>query len=326
MKTEDAEPHNEKHPSRRDFLRWGLLGAGALLGTAGVYTVVEHTKTPEYLTERSNEFSKIPDWRQDFSDMPEGRIDSSLWHYDTAPEVPGYNNEQQGYTDWLQNVRIEEGTGLVIEAHEREYRYPNDPEGREYQYTSGRIDTRNSLSFEYGKIEAVMKLPSGEGAWPAFWLLSGNEVHTINEDFSEEQKEEEGHYTRDGEVDILESRGSAPNIVEATVHTFNNTKANGDQRGKTRAVTVKDATHTFHTYGAEITPENIIFTIDNVPFHTFVKKSENPDDWPFGNNNQFYVILNLAMGGDMGGKINPANGPWRLEVADLAFYNYTGNR
>jgi len=317
MDIEGPNSDKEKNLTRRSFLRWGLVGAGAILATTVTYSAISHFQSPEFSSERSNEFNKTPDWQQNFAELQTDTLDTSIWHYETSPDIPSYNDEVQGYTDWRENVRIEEGVGLVIEAHKRDYQYPNDPQQRQFEYTSGRIDTRNSLSFEYGKVEARMQLPEGEGVWPAFWLLSGNEVHTIDKEFSQQQENDENFYLRNGEIDIMEYYGNNPGQVEATVHTYNDKTSN--------SVTIEDATREFHTYGVEVTPDNITWTVDDVPYHTFVKKSNDPNDWPFGNNNQLYVILNLAMGGPAG-NVNNSQEPWRLEVADVAFYNFTGKR
>jgi len=317
MDIEGPNSDKEKNLTRRSFLRWGLVGAGAILTTTVVYSAIDQFQSPELSSERSNEFNKTPDWQQNFAELQTETLDTSIWHYETSPDIPSYNDEVQGYTDWRENVRIEQGVGLVIEAHKRDYQYPNDPQQRQFEYTSGRIDTRNSLSFEYGKVEARMRLPEGKGVWPAFWLLSGNEVHTIDKEFTPAQENDENFYLRNGEIDIMEYYGNNTGQVEATVHTYNDKTSS--------SVTVEDATREFHTYGVEVTPDNIIWTVDDVPYHTFVKKSNDPNDWPFGNNNQLYVILNLAMGGPAG-NVNNSQEPWRLEVADVAFYNFTGNR
>jgi len=318
MEINDPQPEEEQAVSRRTFLKTAGFVVGAALAGGLTYEVVR--PKPNY--ERSAEFSKAPDWQQNFAQMGRSTLDTNLWHYENSAKVPGYNREEQGYTDWRENVRIEPGIGLVIEAHKRDYRYPDDPEGKTFEYTSGRIDTRNSLSFEYGKLEAVMKMPRGEGTWPAFWLLSGNEVHTLNKNFTKAEREKQKFYLRNGEIDILEFYGKNPHVVTSTVHTYNGSS--------TEVIPVNDVTHSFHKYGVELTPDVMYLTFDDVPYHRFIKKSNDPNDWPFGNKNELYPILNLAMGGkdkETIGAINDADeAGWRLEVADISFYDYTGNR
>ena len=313
LHSSDKDSKKEKYLTRRRILQLVALGAGAVLSTALIYNLV----SPESAPERSTEFSKTPDWEQDFAEMQQPTLDTGIWHYETSPDIPGYNDELQAYTDRRENVRIEPGTGLVIEAHKRDYQYPDDDQARQFAYTSGRVDTLNSLSFEYGKVEATMKLPEGEGVWPAFWILSANEIHTVNKDFSTKQENDERFYMRNGEIDIMEYYGDNPHQIEATVHTFNGSHATD--------IPVDDVTENFHTYGIEITPESVVWTFDDELYHRFDKKSDDPNDWPFGDNNQLYIIFNLAMGGPAG-PIDDTQEPWRLEIADVAFYDYTGDR
>jgi len=312
MEKERPEYAKDTRPNRKRALQIGAIVVGAILATGITYEAVK----PRSDFERSSEFSATPDWEQNFIDTDRSTLDTNIWSYENSPDVPGYNDEAQGYTDWRENVRIEPGIGLVIEAHKRDYRYPNDPANKTFEYTSGRINTVNSLSFEYGKIEARMKLPEGEGVWPAFWLLSGNEVHTLDKDFTEKEKQEQKYYLRNGEIDIMEYYGNNPNVIEGTVHTYNDSSSKG--------IPVADVTHTYHTYGVEITPDAVYWTFDDKPYHRFLRTSNDPKEWPFGNNNEMYVILNLAMGGPAG-EINDAQEPWRLEVADIAYYDYTGD-
>jgi beta-glucanase (GH16 family) len=90
--------------------------------------------------------------------------------------------------------------------------------------------------------------------------------------------------------------------------------------------TVPTATQQFHTYGVELMPTKIIWTVDGQPYGTYDKPSGQPQDWPFGSGNRFYVILNLAMGGDGGGAIDDGQGPWQMQIEKINFYEYTGPR
>src|SRR5687768_16483223 len=170
------------------MLQAGAIGVGGLLGTGFLYNLaaprvtVERPQKSAEPTENaaagSGEFRETPSWAQEFNLMRTTAIDTAVWRHETSPDVPGFNDELQAYTSRAENVRIERGVGLVIEAHRRGYQYPDDPEARRFDYTSGRIDTRDSFSFEYGKVEARIKMPKGPGVWPAFWLLSANGIHT----------------------------------------------------------------------------------------------------------------------------------------------------
>ena len=265
---------------------------------------------------RPQDFSEEPSWAQEFNRTRTTTVDAAVWRHETSPDVPGFNDELQAYTSRAENVRIEPGLGLVIEAHRREYQYPDDPEGRRFEYTSGRIDTKDSFSFEYGKLEARMKMPNGTGVWPAFWLLSANQVHTAGRSFTRQQIRDERFYLRNGEVDVMEYYGRNPGQVEATVHTF--------AASHVSHVDVDDATEAFHTYGAEITPTSIVWTVDDRPYYQYTKPSDDTKEWPFGKGNQLYVLLNLAMGGPSAGPIDDGRAPWRFEVENVRFYDYTG--
>jgi beta-glucanase (GH16 family) len=303
--------------SRRALLRLAALGAGALVAGPNLAGCDSDEATPTAGTpesqpspggaaendnqQRSGEFTAKPTKSWNFNSLDELRV--------ATPEEPIYNNEAQIYTDDEANVRTE-GKKLILEAHKQR------TAGKEY--TSGKVDTQETFSFEYGRLEARMKLPKGKGTWPAFWLLSANQVHTAELNPTESDWEKERFYMRDGEVDIMEAYGNKPGQVEATVHTFD--------KSIEKQITVEDASENYHTYGIDITPNSISWTIDGKVYQT-IKKPKKPtsDNWPIGNGNEFYWILNLAMGGDAAGEIdNKQSEHWQLLVDQVNFYEYTG--
>ncbi|MDB5187183.1 MAG: glycoside hydrolase family 16 [Candidatus Saccharibacteria bacterium] len=268
--------------------------------------------------ERNNApFTEQPMWVQDFSSSKNTSIDPTVWRYSTNPNIPGYNNEKQAYTSNAQNIRIEPNTGLIIEAHKGKYRYPNDPQSRMFEYTSGRIDTQHSFNFSYGKVEATIMLPKGRGVWPAFWLLSANEPYTSKLDSDNTTRPDERFYMKDGEIDIMEYYGDPGGHVEGTLHTY--------ARSHENRVTVSDYAEKFHTYAVEIEPTKVTWTVDDKPYFTYSKTSKNTDEWPIGSDNQFYIILNLAMGGTGGGEIDDTAAPWQMVVKNVKFYDYVGH-
>lgn len=298
---------------RRNILKTAvMIGSTVALETlTGCGVVLEKTtETPKY----RGEFGVTPRWEQDFSRLSDGPIDTKVWTFETNPEVPGYNNEKQAYTRNQKNARIQDGK-LVIEAHREPYVYPTDP-GHHYEITSGRLDTRGSLAFEYGKIEAELKLPEGKGVWPAFWLLSTNEPYTQGIP-DETWQRDKRTYMRNGELDIMEFYGKRPNEIEATIHTY--------ARSQEGHVTVPDATTSFHTYGIEVTPKGITWTLDSKPYYQVMKPSDNPEQWPFGRGNKLHAIVNLAMGGTGGGAIDPHHDTWRMEAKSVRFYELDSN-
>jgi beta-glucanase (GH16 family) len=258
-------------------------------------------------------FAVEPTWQQDFSGMPSGRFTDTAWHHDTDPDVPGRNEEAQAYTNNdPRNIFVQDGR-LVLAARRAQYSYPNDSEV--YQYTSSRIDTRDSFSFEYGKVVARMKLPRGRGTWPAWWFLSANQVYTNRLHPSDADWEQERFYMHDGELDGLESYGQTPDMVEGTLYTFNKTYE--------QDTPLPDARSAFHDYGVEVLPDKVTWTIDGKPYYSVQKSSANPDAWPIGGGNKFYMILNLALGGTGGGTIDDSSeAGWRLEIEHLKYYPY----
>ncbi len=265
----------------------------------------------------SGEFAATPSWEQDFSAMPDGPIDGRVWRHDLDPAVPGWNDERQGYTNREENVCIKGGM-LVIEARRQSYQYPGDPSGNRFEYTSARIDTLGRQDFLYGRTEAEIMLPAGRGTWPALWMLpSSNEA---TRDATDAMWEKDGRlYLRNGpEIDILEAAGGQPDRIESTVHTY-------DERGvSTGHTTVAGSTKRFVTYAVEWTPQGLAFFADGRKYHEVTRpEGDNPDMW--NADGAHYLILNLAMGGTMGGSIS-GNGPWRMAVKSLKHYNYVGGQ
>jgi beta-glucanase (GH16 family) len=300
---------SRKSFGRRTFLK-GVFGVGTLITLEGCTTMDTSATDPTYESQpQSAEFETTPSWEQDFSKMPNGPIDNATWRHELDPEVPTYNDEAQAYTSSERNVRIEDGK-LVIEAHREVYKYPGA--STHYEFTSGRIDTRDSFDFEYGKYEVTMKLPAGSGTWPAFWFLSGSQPFTDALSPTDEDWAEPRFYMHNGELDAMEAYGDRPGFIEGTLHAFN----------ESTAFEVNDVdTSAFHTYGVEVAPTKLVWTLDGEVYGTLEKPSDNPDDWPFGGGNRFYAILNLAMG-SVAGEIDANQDSWRMEVQDARFFEF----
>lgn len=261
------------------------------------------------------EFAAKPSWEQDFSRMPDGPVDTTVWRFDLDPAVPGWNDEKQGYTNSQNNVRIESGA-LVIEAHKQTYQYPNDPEARKFGYTSGRIDTLGSKTFLYGRVEADIKLPAGNGTWPALWMLPSSNEGTKGA--TDAMWESDGRlYLKNGsEIDIMEHAGSEGERVESTFHPYDE---NGVSTGQTK---VPGYNKRFVTYAVEWTPRGLAFFADGKKYHEVERPAGNNHDL-WNADGAHYLILNLAMGGTMGGQVQ-GKGPWRMEVSGIRHYDYVG--
>lgn len=239
-------------------------------------------------------------WQQDFSKVSKGTPDPRFWNIATeATHV--YNGEMQRYSPNSENVRIENGR-LILEAHRT-----NDG------YTSGRIDTKGRVYIESNsRLEANIKLPRGKGTWPAFWLLSSNQPVTSRMNPSDADWQKDRFYMWDGEIDIMEAYGVFPGMVEATVHTFD--------LSQEKQYKIPGNPHDFHTYWLEWDSERLTIGIDEFAYNTY-GKSSSLSRWPFTEDNKFYIILNLAMGGTGGGQIvSSKDDVWRLEVESIKYY------
>jgi beta-glucanase (GH16 family) len=223
-------------------------------------------------------------WSDEF-DTP-GAPDPAKWGYDLGAGGWG-NNEVQYYTNRLENAVVSNGTLKIILNKEN---YSGSA------YTSARILSKNKFSFKYGKVEARAKLPAGGGTWPAIWML-GNNISTVS-------------WPACGDIDIMEHVGNQLNKIFGTLHHPGHSGGSGD--GGTTIIT--NATTEFHRYGMEWTPATIKFSVDDVVFYTFANNSTLPF------NQNFFFILNVAMGGNFGGTVDPAFTTGNMEIDYLRVY------
>lgn len=229
-------------------------------------------------------------WSDEFD--YEGRPDPERWSFQTGdgcPELCGWgNNELQYYTDDLQNAQVADGK-LIIEA----LRHEESP-----VYTSAKLISKEKGDWRYGYIEVRAKLPYGRGTWPAIWMLP-----TLGRPML---------WPADGEIDIMEHVGYNQGTVYGTIHTEKYNHRKGTQQSD--SIKVEDAHSAFHTYAIEWTPEHIKWFVDGENYHTFNRNNEQKEGWPF--DEPFHLILNLAVGGDWGGKYGVDDSIWpqRLEI------------
>ena len=146
---------------------------------------------------------------------------------------------------------------------------------------SGRVYAKRNTGWQYGYIEASIKLPKGKGTWPAFWMMPVN-FHS---------------WPADGEIDIMEEVGYHPNYVSSSLHANAHVHSNGTQ--VTHEMYCEGAEGEFHTYAIEWTAENITPYVDGKVQLSYNNRGLGRDDWPY--DDPFYVIFNLAWGGDWGG-------------------------
>ena len=208
-------------------------------------------------------------WADEFDRNELNPAHWSLILGDGCPQLCGWgNNERQVYTD--KNHRIENGM-LYIKA---------EKEGD--HYTSTRINTKGKKAFQYGRFEVRAKLAIGKGVWPAFWLLGSN-IDQVG-------------WPLCGEIDVLEYVGRAPEEIFTSLHT----KATYGDNASTKTTPIKNIEQGFHVYSADWTENFITFTIDGEQVYTYAPKEKTVEVWPF--NQPFYLLLNLAVGGNFGGK------------------------
>jgi len=215
-------------------------------------------------------------WSDEFNG---NSLDLSKWQYEVNCDGGG-NNEMQCYTSNPSNVRVSNGSLLITAI-------PQNYNGR--QYTSGRINTKASAAWKYGKIEFRAQVPTGIYLWPALWMMPRDSVY--------------GMWAASGEIDIMENRGLS-NQCESTLH-HGGGWPNNIWTGSGPQTQSFDMSAGFHLYAAIWTPDSIQFLIDNNVYYTvplnrnfWSGKGTNPytaNGQPF--DQYFYLIINLAIGG-----------------------------
>jgi beta-glucanase (GH16 family) len=224
---------------------------------------------------------KVARWTLVWSDEFNGpRLDTSKWVYDIGGGKWG-NQELEYYTNRLQNVSIRNGN-LVITAR-REKR--TGPDKAIWNYTSGRLKTLNKFGQTFGRFEARIKIPFGQGIWPAFWML-GEDI-------------EKAGWPNCGEIDIMENIGKEPATVHGTIHGpgYSGAQGIGDPFILPQNQKFSDD---FHVFAVEWEPGTIRFYVDNNLYAT-----RNPAELPPGQkwayDHPFFLLLNVAVGGDWPG-------------------------
>lgn len=208
----------------------------------------------------------------------EGAPNSAVWDYNIGTGDNGWgNNELQYYTDRTENIKVENGY-LLITANEEDFNGSG--------YTSARILTKGKFEQQYGRFEARMRLPYGQGMWPAFWLLgddnNGTEI-----------------WPNIGEIDIMEYRGQEPSKIAGSVHGPGYSAGNAITK---EFVLENDRFDTgFHVFGIEWTPDYINYYVDDKLYNQ-IKKEDVTGEWVF--DRPFYIIINLAVGGSYVGSPN----------------------
>jgi len=231
-------------------------------------------------------------WSDEFNDGV--TPDQEKWNYqlgDGCPQVCGWgNNELQLYTSEKKNVRQENGH-LIIEAV-----------NESGTYTSARLTTQGKGEWKQGRIVVRASLPTARGTWPAIWMLPA--VDKLN-------------WPEDGEIDIMEHVGYNNGTVYGTIHTEKYNHLIGTQ--KIDSLTLNNVTE-FHEYILEWDAETLVWKVDNDTYHVLQRNGEGKPGWPF--DQPFYLILNIAVGGNWGGKygVDATAFPQQMKVDYVRVY------
>ena len=214
-------------------------------------------------------------WNDEFNG---DTLNLKYWNIETW-WAGAYNNELQSYTKSQNNIGLNNGY-LYLRAQKETPFNPNQP-----GYTSGRITTQDKVEMQYGYWEIKAKLPSGVGTWPAIWMLN-SKIDTIP-------------WPNSGEIDIMEHVGYDENRVFFSIH---NEDLFGDVHGTNQqgVYYFEEIENDFHTYSVEWNENEIKGFVDGVQYFNISKHSNsNYSQWPY--DSPFFLIINLAIGGDWGG-------------------------
>lgn len=229
----------------------------------------------------------------------DGAPDPSIWAYDIGrgSENNGWgNNELQYYTDSPDNVVVQNGY-LIITAKQEAIGGAS--------YTSARLKTQNLFEQKYGRFEARIKLPLGQGLWPAFWMLGSNIDEVV--------------WPQCGEIDIMEYLGNNPTQILGTLHGPG--FSGGESISKKYNLPNSRFDNEFHVFGVEWTETYINWYVDDVLYNQITRKQVEAEggEWVF--DNSFFMILNMAVGGNLPGSPNSSTTfPQRMLVDYVRVY------
>jgi beta-glucanase (GH16 family) len=246
-------------------------------------------------------FTAFGDWQLVWSDEFNGAtIDTNHWKFETGNHHGWGNRELEYYTGRSENAFVADGVLHIVARHE----FTNG-----LAFTSARLKSAGLFSQKYGRFEFRAKVPEGKGYWPALWLMPEHSPY--------------GRWPACGEIDVMENRGNYPAVVQGTIHYAD---SQGGHLQSTAIFTFpsgQGADH-FHTYLLEWTTNSISWSVDGQLYETRTNWSTAKAPYPAPFDQPFYIILNLAVGGNFGG--NPdANTifPGEMQVDYIRVYKHT---
>jgi len=264
-----------------------ITNAQFLPGTTTINVTSADGSTTQTYTINFKESAYNLMWNDEFDYT--GAPNSSKWHHQTYPPVGSswFNGELQHYTARIENSYVNNGS-LKIKAIRESYRDPTS--GSTKQYTAARLNSK--YAFKYGRVEVRAKLPAAQGTWPAIWTLGKN----ISENGAYWQTQGYGDTTWPtcGEIDIME-QDSNKSITSGAFHFPD---SNGNHTYTFNYLSVSNTDSSWHVYAMDWSAETIELSVDGTVFHT-LNNAQNPYF-----DNEHFILLNIAMGGQLGGTIS----------------------
>lgn len=249
----------------------GLGAAAALTATALTWTGSDVTDNSALTSAEDAQPGDLV-WSDEFEGAFGDAPDPAHWNHETGDHGWG-NEEWQDYTDSRANSALDGEGNLVITARQEDHG----------GYTSARMTTQNNIEHAYGRIEARIQLPSGQGIWPAFWMLGA--------DFPETE------WPHSGEIDIMEFIGSDTDTVHGTVHGPGYS-GGGGVGASYQHPSGGSFADDFHVFAVDWEPGSLTWSVDGVAYNT-ITPDDVGGDWVF--DQEFFMILNVAVGGQWPG-------------------------
>lgn len=282
-------PHARHAPLRRRLVIWAaaaLCCSGVLLPAAqaaesdGAATAASAgTKAGAHSHAKAG--TKAATFSDDFDGPAGSAVDGDKWQLETGDNVD--NHERQYYTAGNSNAELDGQGNLVITARKE------NPDNYQCwygqcEYTSARLNTAGKFTTTYGHVETRMKVPQGQGMWPAFWML-GDDLGSVG-------------WPASGEIDIMENVGFEPSTVHGTLHGPGYSGSEGIGAGYDLP-NGERFSDDFHTFAIDWSPDGITWSVDGNAYQTRTAADLGGREWVF--NKPFFLILNLAVGGDWPG-------------------------
>lgn len=251
--------------------------------------------------------SASADWQLVWNDEFDGtNVDPAKWTYDIGNGSGGWgNNELEYYTSRATNVYVANGLLHIVARKEV-------PQYNGFDYTSAKLKTLGLFSKKYGRFEFRARLPQGQGYWPALWMMPRDSAY--------------GGWASSGEIDVMENRGSTPTTTGGTLH-YGGAWPNNVYSGSSYVFPGGGVATDFHTYMLDWSTNSIKWYVDGVLYQTQTSWYSTGNPYPAPFDQPFYIIMNLAVGGNYGG--NPDGTtvfPGEMQVDYVRVYDYVASR